>query len=1452
MSQAKEKKRELHALLKQAKKEFQEGDFDDCLSTSKSALKADKTSLLALLLIGKSYESKKMFDEALKYYVRATDLHPEDPNGWRGQLSIRIERPDFVPFFETLTKLAKLLYSNNDSLTLVVTYINDYIKKHGLDFVPLKLYYLKQIIPGLSELGDIVGYQVNKPSDSLKDLIKTIDDTEKKEIKKIKDKVKLTFSVNMTESAKKLKYNEKLWPVFSSSEIPQLYELLIDLEQNDNERYKAQNNYLMYKYETLLAAPASQKEYLRADILDIVDGLILIQCPSEFAWNLYFDWLDPNSLSDLELDNLAAYIKLFGKSKGYGLVFYNFLISDVCPFEKSKVVDYLKPSNKNKKNQKQKSDNVAIVDFKDNDNSSNTDERYKIFDVQPTDILASMLSVLPHVKSSVICCRIIVDYAIHLKNYPVALDVSEYFTKATVALQNNTGLIISNSKLGQTLNLAIIYTYYEAPKNFSKALAFYDSISKKDPNNIKVKIGKALILVETKKYKEASTIFLDLIEKNPKNVEAIKEYGWCQLLLNNFAIGRQYIERAIEIFQNEENETMSSNSNEVLSTLFYRLAYSYFMELDTCKISLNTEKIKLLTNKCSSLILKCLKLSPNYAPAFTTLGMVYYEYLGKKDRGIQLFYKAFQIDPAEIDASYRLVEHFTSSKDWEMAGIICKAVVENDRARRELNYSLNKSADNSWPYRVLGCCAMESKDDIKAIEYFQTALRINPYDTSSWLSLGEAYIAKGRLEASIKVLTHVIELQSEIPISDEGITSEMELKSDWHAVYLLAYSFTCILEYDKSVRMLRNILQIEGNKRNICILTLLVETLILRCNSEIKRGAILRSSDTLIEAFNYILLAFKLEKKSIKLWKALSDLLSIALSIESLFSKLPIEKINTLLSDIDFNDNELLSCINIADYDIQGLINSKKYKTVFHIFFSLSCIGGFLCTKENDLKDLRSSLIYNIAISLVKWFQDSKDEVLRNASIKLLNKAINLEPSNVDYWNSLGIILSSKNAKYSQHCFIKALSIESKSALIWFNLGMLYIKYHDYELANDCFTRSQSIAPATSTPWLGQALIANEKNDFNVSRNLYTHSYVLSKGCNPSNTLLYSISVFDSIMSDNFEERDLDAVQQLTIVNYGLLNYLKLYPSDTFALELTVDVIERLYSFDKGIGYCETLCKIYEIQYEETESEKVLISYCKAKCQLSRLFLAGKEYNKAHDLCEEVGTLLETVSELTIDIQKCLISCFTVLGLSLYFNGEFDKSLNEFKKLLEAFPENKRIVVLISQVLYANGENDAKQAAMDELLNNIETHGTSLIVSMTIAAISLVEEWEDYIIAVKEVLEVLPLETLIKDTYKEVPKLLNMIGEKLQKKTSKNHKSNDRIDKIWQRNAFLFPGDTIIWSNIDKESSLDINIHSKSKCAVEVADSYIKVRRLRETQRGILLSGGVSVEGLESLCSLIE
>lgn len=1459
-AESKTQKKEVNSLLKRAKKDLINENFDECISTSKSVLKLDKTNLLALIFTGKCLQAKKRPDEALKYYVKACEFSPNDRLGWKGQLSILVGLPDFVAFFDTLTSFAKVLVSNKDELTEVVIYIKDYTETHGLDFKPMKLYYLRQIIPGLSELGDMVGYQVGPPTDALNTLIKMIEDDENKEIKSIKDKEKLTFSLSMTEAAKNKKYNEKTWPIVSVSEIPELYKLLIDLEQNDSKRYKTQDNYLRYMHGLLLIAPTQAKESIRTEVRDIVEGLVLISCPSEFAWKLYFDWQDPSTLADLELEKLAMFIKLFDKSKGYGYVFYNFLISDVCPFDQAKVIEYLKPTKKKKSAKKTEklTDTKSGIETESGaeaktseDSTIKKDERYKIFDIQPQEILTAMSGVLPQVKTSIICCRIILDYSVHLKDYSLGLVISSQFTKATVNLKESTGLNISNSKLAQTLNLAIIYTYYEAPKNFPKALALYDSIEGKYPNNAKVKIGKALILVETKKYAEASEIFLDLIDQDPKNIDAIQEYGWCQIYLNNYLVGRQYLERAIEIFQGDEEAEIekSLNSAETLSTLLYRLAFSYYMEFDSPENSFDPSILKGMIEKCSSLLLQCLKLSPNYAPAFTTLGLIYYNYAGNKDRAIKSFYKAFQLDPAEIEASYKLVEHFTSIRDWEMADIICKAVIENDRARRELNSAYNKSKDNSWPYRILGCASMECKDDVKAIEYFQTALRMNPLDISSWLSLGEAYIARGRLEASIKVLTHVIKLQSGLEDSIEEITPDMERNADWHAVYLLAFALTSTLKFEKSVRMLINLLEGDHHKDNLCLLTLLIETLVLRCDSEIRRGAILRASDTLLQTYNYLFQAFALDRNSVKLWKALGDSLAISLTIQSLLSKLPFLKIYELVEKLDFGDDELLADLSVQNYDFDDLLAKQNYTTAAHLCYTLSCIGGYLCSKPGDVKNLRSSLVYNISVSLVAWQKECKAETFTEVSIKLLNKAIVLESDNADYWNCLGIVSLNKNARISQHCFIKALSLESKSPFYWFNLGMLYIKYLDYELANECFTRAQSISPASSIAWIGQALIANERGDQLASRNLFTHSYVMSKGCNPPNTLLYAVSVFSTIMNENYEERDLDATQQLTTANYGMLNYLKLYPKDTFALELNINIIERLYSYDKGVDYSENLCHLLEAEYEEDESEEVLINYCKAKCQLSRLLLAKKEYVKSYSVCEDVGSLLDAASDLTIEVQKCMMSCFTVMGLALYFQQDFERSLTEFKKLLEAFPENKRIVVLISQVLYANGEADAKQAAMDELLNSIGTHGTSLIVSMTIAAISLVEEWEEYIAAVKEVLDTLPLEILISDTYREVPKLLTMIGDRLRQLQEK--KPEDRVDKIWQRNAFLFPGDNTAWSHLDAELSLEMSISAEKMSAIDVADSYVRVGRLRETQRGILLSGGISPVGLETLYNLI-
>lgn len=56
--------------------------------------------------------------------------------------------------------------------------------------------------------------------------------------------------------------------------------------------------------------------------------------------------------------------------------------------------------------------------------------------------------------------------------------------------------------------------------------------------------------------------------------------------------------------------------------------------------------------------------------------------------------------------------------------------------------------------------------------------------------------------------------------------------------------------------------------------------------------------------------------------------------------------------------------------------------------------------------------------------------------------AIKLCPQSWLHWNILGVVCMSvyvKNYALAQHCFVKAIDRESNNAIVWSNLGTLYL-----------------------------------------------------------------------------------------------------------------------------------------------------------------------------------------------------------------------------------------------------------------------------------------------------------------------------------------------------------------------------------------------------------------------------
>ena len=65
---------------------------------------------------------------------------------------------------------------------------------------------------------------------------------------------------------------------------------------------------------------------------------------------------------------------------------------------------------------------------------------------------------------------------------------------------------------------------------------------------------------------------------------------------------------------------------------------------------------------------------------------------------------------------------------------------------------------------------------------------------------------------------------------------------------------------------------------------------------------------------------------------------------------------------------------------------------------------------------------------------------------------------------------------------------------MWGNLGYLYLRLDDTDLANQCFLKAQIIDPDYAQAWLGQGFLAERNGDKEHARALFAHSVTLSAG----------------------------------------------------------------------------------------------------------------------------------------------------------------------------------------------------------------------------------------------------------------------------------------------------------------------------------------------------------------------
>lgn len=116
------------------------------------------------------------------------------------------------------------------------------------------------------------------------------------------------------------------------------------------------------------------------------------------------------------------------------------------------------------------------------------------------------------------------------------------------------------------------------------------------------------------------------------------------------------------------------------------------------------------------LFINALKRNPEYAPAFTALGIHYLEHASPIDpvRASKCFQKAFELDPCEVLAARRLAEGFADEREWDLVDVIARRTIQGEGSKVESDLPKEGEAAikdrylplNAWAWKAVGVVAL--------------------------------------------------------------------------------------------------------------------------------------------------------------------------------------------------------------------------------------------------------------------------------------------------------------------------------------------------------------------------------------------------------------------------------------------------------------------------------------------------------------------------------------------------------------------------------------------------------------------------------------------------------------------------------------------------------------------------------------------------------------------------
>ncbi|CED83821.1 TPR repeat-containing protein [Phaffia rhodozyma] len=1303
--------------LKSAKEAISKKDWPTVRSLAEQIVEHEPENYTALVFLGLANLNTGNLNESEAAYRKATVVSADLPTAWQGLADFYTKQKAWSKLRDVFERQLKI-YDQLEESTKLGEAIQRLIELTRAEGTRIQLIaalsYLRSSSPYYHTLSLLPPPTPSEPTSTTTQYVQTVLQDELcvlKEIVELTEKEDLQIRAKEVEKRRmrlgggkpqtKSQVEEAVFAENAvESTLPELYQSMLNhpslaLEEYREIEQKLFSFHLALLYALPITSPYKAKE--RKEVKDLAKGAVLIESNDRDAWKVDLEWGDWETIDQYPTTHFKKYIDLFPDAhltlfmRGY-LKYFG--LEDVPELEDNE-------TGKDRKGRKNKSKKDAETDRTEEISTNPSGE----------DPFKLMFDGIDGSPQSLLCRRILSQIFLFERDYQSAITTSLEGLSVVASMERRIGIKFTQSRLAFQTILATSYVHFYAPKHHPTAEPLLDIVLETRPEDSLALIGKAYVLEARADWADAKVAFdkalatLDNGEGKMKE-EAREEAAWC-----SFKLG-EHKEGQVLLFKLETE--LGERKGEDERSLEQRARVLW--KLGMCAWEMTPEN----RQTAHDLFVASLKHFPTYAPSFTSLGIYYSDIVSPSDtvRASRCFQHAFELDPRQGEAAKRLADNFADAKEWELVEIISKRVIEGEGGlegglensganKREREVKGRFLVENVWAWKALGAVALTRNAHAKAIENFQIALRSDPTDVSSWLQLSEAYAKSGKQAAALKTLSRASELEPD----------------NWLVTFVTGDVYAQLGSHSESVQCFEKILTTRPEE--VGVLIALAHSSIAIAIEEAMAGYHARAESSFIHALQTVqsILNAKQGFGAIA-WKLLAD---ACVHLSQLAFSFNTEQVKqTVLPFVE----------TLAKEDQAGSASIDGVASPAHLLSASKVDASFILRLAACAYAYRHQLLvgddrssasasHDMAIALHHLgcsLPDSEEEV-KKACVKratfVIKAALRVRPKDEQLWVSLGTIVFETSSRLSQHAFIMALEINHKNPIVWSNLGFLYLKDGDTDLAAQAFLKSQTIDPDCSLAWMGQGILTLKAGRSADARPFFEHAAELS-----NDSLLEANLLFSKTTHDLFSAPIRPPSKSiLAAPMFALQRYCEQRPKDATALHLLALISERLGDYEAASIQISKCVDVLESVYEESEDPTTERQFAIAQSNLGRLKLAVGDYTASIEAFS--GTLgLVTPEDTEKEARRLRVHAKFGSGLAHYFQGELDESIDMFQSALDELQEDPmdrmkdQVSVMLARVLWSLGGTDEKEAAKETLLECVSSNSTNLEAVATLAAVA--------------------------------------------------------------------------------------------------------------------------------------